>query len=231
MPGMHLYVLVATSIIALLLSLNLTGIEAVSFTVTGLSVELDLNSVAIFKGGVISVGKSGIVVLSYMGDEMLKSAVTKPDGAFALVGGVDGGLYILDGYKIHQLPYNAHGGVTDTSLFSDSEALITIAVSVMFKPKTRLVGEGSGSILEDPVTMAVIASSAIPIGTFYVFFRVFKRRIGSPGRGLAGKVVEIGEVLRGTAHHFQCSWSTILSALLLLTERSCLQKSLGDCVK
>jgi len=77
MRRMHLYVLVATFIIALLLSLNLTGIEAeaVSFTVTELSVESDLNSVAIFEGGVISVGKSGIVALAYMGGEKL---VEKP---------------------------------------------------------------------------------------------------------------------------------------------------------
>jgi len=253
--------------------------------------------------GLVAVGDVGLVAyrdgkISYHrvpGGEKLKSVAVKLDGAYALVGGVDGGLYIWDGYKIRQLPYNAHGEVTDIAWLSDNEALITaggrlllyrdlgrerpslniqapeilklyngtervvdvtlnplngfsgelvvsvssegleglwaeairgkvyvkpmcpiqaefrvsaspdargtgklfitvggeeVAVNVVVEPKTRRVGEESGSILEDPVTMAVIMSSAILIGTFYVIFRVFKSvkktsksREGSSGKG------------------------------------------------
>lgn len=65
-----------------------------------------------------------------------------------------------------------------------------IAVNVVVEPKSRRVEEESGSILEDPVTMAVIVCSAILIGTFYVIFKVFKSvkktpksREGPSGKG------------------------------------------------
>ncbi len=70
---MYLYTLSAFLTIILPLLLGPTALEAqaVSFTITELSVDSDLNAVASFQGGVIAVGKSGTIGLAYINGERI----------------------------------------------------------------------------------------------------------------------------------------------------------------
>jgi hypothetical protein len=101
--------------------------------------------------GLAAVGDIGLVAYrdgkTYYyrvpGGEKLRSVAVKPDEAYALVGGNDGGLYFWDGYRIQQLPYKAPGGVTDIAWLSDSEALITAGGSLLLY---RDLGHGGPSL-------------------------------------------------------------------------------------
>jgi hypothetical protein len=68
----HMYALAVALIAIILLSSSLaTAGGQVSYTITVLSLESDLNSVALFKGGVIAVGKSGTIGVAYANGEKL----------------------------------------------------------------------------------------------------------------------------------------------------------------
>jgi hypothetical protein len=101
--------------------------------------------------GLAAVGDIGLVAYrdgkTYYyrvpGGEKLRSVAVKPDGAYALAGGNDGGLYFWDGYRIRQLPYKAPGEVTDIAWLSDSEALIIAGGSLLLY---RELGHGGPSL-------------------------------------------------------------------------------------
>jgi hypothetical protein len=101
--------------------------------------------------GLTAVGDIGLVAYrdgkTYYyrvpGGEKLRSIAVKPDGAYALIGGTDGGLYFWDGYRIQQLPYKAPREVTDIAWLSDSEALITAGGSLLLY---RDLGHGEPSL-------------------------------------------------------------------------------------
>jgi hypothetical protein len=77
------------------------------------------------------------------GGEKLRSIAVKPDGEYALMGGVDGGLYVWGGYRIQQLPYKAPGEVTDIAWTSTDEALITAGGRLLLY---RSLGRGEPSL-------------------------------------------------------------------------------------
>jgi hypothetical protein len=101
--------------------------------------------------GLAAVGDIGLVAYrdgktNYYkapGGEKLRSIAVKPGREYALIGGVDGGLYVWDGYRIQQLPYKAPGEVTDIAWTSTDEALITAGGRLLLY---RSLGRGEPSL-------------------------------------------------------------------------------------
>jgi hypothetical protein len=75
--------------------------------------------------------------------ERLTSIAVKPDKAYALVGGADGGLYIWDGYAIQRLPYRAPAGIASIAWISGGEALMAAGGGILLY---RDLGHGRPSL-------------------------------------------------------------------------------------
>jgi len=124
-----------------------------SGSVEAVKVNVTLRGLDAIPCGLVAVGDAWLIAyrdgeVSYYRSpegERLRSIAVKPDGAYALVGGAGGGLYIWDGYAIQRLPYKASAEITDIAWISRDEALIA-AGGRLFLYRDLGYGEPSLSI-------------------------------------------------------------------------------------